>query len=286
MESLKRFILVAIIVAAVLPITNAAAHQGANPGESLFAQSSRALLDREFSDPRLSYVLMDLQTGQQIAARWSDPETPVPVGSVVKPFAALAYARHHERFPQFVCRGSADRCWLPKGHGAMNLSSAIGHSCNAYFRKLARQLPREDIDETIAEFGAGELRNDAPTSSYLGMGDDWQMSPTQITQAFRKLLLSEDRGAAEVRKGMLMAATGGTANAIDKAVRGGALAKTGTAPCTHRPRGSADGFVVAMFPAEAPRTLLLLRVHDTTGARSAEVAARMISRLGEQDASR
>jgi hypothetical protein len=59
-----------------------------------------------------------------------------------------------------------------------------------------------------------------------------------------------------------------------------ALAKTGTAVCSHRPRGAADGFTVVLYPAAQPRLLLLVRVHGITGAQSAAVAGAMLRCLG------
>jgi cell division protein FtsI/penicillin-binding protein 2 len=273
---------VAVLIALLLPMATAGRTANSQGQQSLFAQSSRALLERDFSDARISYLLVDAATGERIAAHWEDAEKPVPVGSLVKPFAALAYAQHHESFPQFVCHGSADRCWLPRGHGEMNLSSAIAHSCNAYFRKLSRQLPREDVDETIGRYGAGELRASAPLSSYYGLEDAWKMSADQAVSAFRKIAISEDRGALEVRRGMLLSAKEGTAAVISHSVHGGALAKTGTAPCSHRAKAPGDGFVLVMFPADSPRNILLVRVHGSTGAKSAQVAAKMLALIEDQ----
>jgi cell division protein FtsI/penicillin-binding protein 2 len=284
MESLKFTLAAALFVVMAASFSTGAPRQASARGESdsLFAQSTRSLLDREFTDANLSYWLVDLQTGEKIASRWDHPERATAVGSVVKPFAVLAYARHHDEFPTFVCRGSADRCWLPRGHGAMTVTSAIAQSCNAYFRKLSRQLPREDVDDAISRYGAGELAKDTQTGTYYGLGTDWRMSPEQMSAAFKALTVSEDRGAAEVRRGMMLSAREGTAQAIGKVVRGGALAKTGTAPCSHSAKAAADGFVVVMFPAESPRNLLVVRVHGTTGAKSAEVAAKMLRRIEEQ----
>jgi hypothetical protein len=61
--------------------------------------------------------------------------------------------------------------------------------------------------------------------------------------------------------------------------RNAALAKTGTAACSHTPRGAADGFTVILYPAAQPRLLLLVRVHGVTGAASAKVAGAMLRSL-------
>ena len=282
MESLSRKLVIAVLLALLLPMTTAGHAANLQGQQTLFAQSSRALLQRDFSDPNISYLLVDAATGERIANHWDDAEKPVPVGSLVKPFAALAYAQHHESFPHFVCRGTADRCWLPRGHGELSLSSAIAQSCNAYFRRLSRQLPREDIDEIISRYGAGELQATAPLNSYYGMEDAWKMSANQVVVAFRRVATSQDRGAAEVRQGMLLSAKEGTARVVSRSVHGGALAKTGTAPCSHKVKAQGDGFVVVMFPADSPRNILLVRIHGSTGAKSAEVASKMLALIGDQ----
>jgi hypothetical protein len=55
-----------------------------------------------------------------------------------------------------------------------------------------------------------------------------------------------------------------------------ALVKTGTAPCTHTPWAPADGFVIALVPAERPEILLMVRIHGVAGAKAAETAGRML----------
>ena len=85
---------------------------------------------------------------------------------------------------------------------------------------------------------------------------------------------------------MLDSAARGTARAVDAALgpaalgSGAALAKTGTAACSHQPQGAADGFTLVLYPAAQPRLLLLVRVHGVTGAESANMAGAMLRSLG------
>lgn len=80
---------------------------------------------------------------------------------------------------------------------------------------------------------------------------------------------------------MLDSAKRGTARSVDAALgRNAALAKTGTAACSHTPHGAADGFTVVLYPAARPRLLLLVRVHGVTGAESTRVAGAMLRALG------
>ena len=106
---------------------------------SLPEQSAAIALDRAFPDPNVSYLLTDCATNREICSRWTHSVAPVPVGSLVKPFTALAYGETHGfRYPSFTCSGA--RCWFPQGHGRMEISTAIAHSCNAYFLELARDV--------------------------------------------------------------------------------------------------------------------------------------------------
>jgi cell division protein FtsI/penicillin-binding protein 2 len=62
---------------------------------------------------------------------------PVPVGSLVNPFIALAYAQQHNfPHPTYFCDGTGDGCWLPRGHGQVDISAAI----ESAFRRLVRRV--------------------------------------------------------------------------------------------------------------------------------------------------
>ena len=79
---------------------------------SLDEQTLAATLERELNREGVSFLLFDAHDGRRIAARWPDAEKPIPVGSLVKPFTALAYgASHSYRYPAHDCRTG---CWLRK----------------------------------------------------------------------------------------------------------------------------------------------------------------------------
>lgn len=71
-----------------------------------------------------------------------------------------------------------------------------------------------------------------------------------------------------VLAGMRRAASRGTAKLIGR----DALAKTGTAECGHRPKSAGDGFAVVLYPAVAPRTAVLVRLHRALVRRAAREA--------------
>ena len=49
----------------------------------------------DLSPGKPAYVLVDAATERVLDARWDDLERPLPVGSLIKPFTALAYADTH-----------------------------------------------------------------------------------------------------------------------------------------------------------------------------------------------
>jgi cell division protein FtsI/penicillin-binding protein 2 len=75
-----------------------------------------------------------------------------------------------------------------------------------------------------------------------------------------------------------LSAQKGTAKAAGAELRHlPALAKTGTAPCTHPRKAPGDGFALVMAPADHPRTVLLVRLHGRPGSMAAGIAGRMIA---------
>jgi cell division protein FtsI/penicillin-binding protein 2 len=249
--------------------------------ETQFSLGSEAVLERVFTSPDLSYLLLDA-SGEVLAERWPS-ETPVSPGSLVKPFLAVAYGEQHGgRFPVVRCLGTRSRCWRPAGHGTLGLEEAIAQSCNTYFLDLAAGLDRRRASQTFARYGISGPAAEAATESLVGLGNAWKESPLALARAY--LQLEKEQGSAvqgRIANGMLGSAAHGTARAVDAALgKDAALAKTGTAACSHTPRGSADGFTVVLYPAAQPRLLLLIRVHGTTGAECAKIAGAMLRSLG------
>ncbi|HYP15367.1 MAG TPA: penicillin-binding transpeptidase domain-containing protein [Bryobacteraceae bacterium] len=229
----------------------------------LFEQSVTHILRERF--PHVSFVLLDIKSGAQLATNWKNLELPVPPGSLVKPFLAAAAPATHA----YACESS--KCWSPTGHGTrVNLVSAIAHSCNAYFRELAAESDLERLDVLLRAHGLPAPRANASTEELIGLGRGWQASPRALALAYARLLRSP--AAQRVREGMRMSAHQGTGKLIGI----DALVKTATAPCAHPSGGAGDGYTVAAFPANEPRYLLLVQRHGTTGSQTAQVAGQML----------
>jgi len=251
---------------------------------SLFGQSSTQILDREFPGHDISYLLLDARTGQLLASRWEKSETPIPLGSLTKPFAALAYGRQHDfRFPAYTCRGSQTGCWRPQGHGAIDLTSAIANSCNSYFRMLTADLTAADMWSTADGFNIESPSREVTGAELAGLGPRWRISPLRMARAYVELAHQRRvSGVEEILDGMAQSARYGTGAEVDRALRiPDALAKTGTAMCTHSPRAPGDGFTIALVPTDDPKILLMVRVHGVPGAEAARTAGQMLHRIGE-----
>jgi cell division protein FtsI/penicillin-binding protein 2 len=252
--------------------------------KSLFAQSAVQVLEHEFKDSRVSYLLFDARTETLLSSRWENAARPIPLGSLVKPFTALAYAEANEfQYPAHVCKGEASGCWQLHPHGELDIVSAIAVSCNSYFRALAEKLSAEKLLPTTTRFGleAPDLGMTGPT--LMGLGDRWQISPLHMAHAYLELYRRRDQpGVRELLAGMARSAQQGTGAGVGRALKHtDALVKTGTAPCTHSHPAPADGFVVAMVPADRPEILLMIRVHGVAGAKASVTAGRMLSRMEE-----
>lgn len=247
---------------------------------SLYDQSIARLLALRYDSSDLSYILIDANTQRLIASRWDRIAEPVPVGSLVKPFLALAYGQKYNfRYPTFFCRGAADGCWLSRGHGKMDISTAIAHSCNAYFLNLASSLDAEDMDLLARHYGFSTGSAPLGPAEMIGLGEAWRIEPEKLLHAYLLLAATpQPAGAGDLLRGMALCAKLGTAEAVGRNLHGrAALAKTGTAACVHDPRAPGDGYVLMLYPVDQPRWALLVRVHGVPGARAAQVGGRLLN---------
>jgi cell division protein FtsI/penicillin-binding protein 2 len=226
-----------------------------------------------------AYLVIDVASGRVIESAWRDPDQPVAVGSLIKPFTALAYAGSHGLvYPIVTCRGTVDGCWLPAGHGTIGLSAAVAGSCNAYFRALSQRTSADAMVATLGGFGMSAHAAVITPAAMVGLGDGLKLAPSALARGYIELAVrAVQPGVAPVIQGMKASARTGTGRAVGAAIgEAGALVKTGTAPCSHSPRGSADGYTVVIYPADRPRLLLLVQLHGRTGAETADVAGRLL----------
>tara|TARA_B100002052_G_scaffold60818_1_gene53862 strand:+ start:721 stop:2652 length:1932 start_codon:yes stop_codon:yes gene_type:complete len=87
-----------------------------------------------------------------------------PPGSTIKTIVALSALENDVWNPKkyISCTGLTElygekfHCWKKKGHGPMNMRSAIQRSCDVYFYEVARILGVDRLSETAKKFGLGK----------------------------------------------------------------------------------------------------------------------------------
>lgn len=277
-----RHILFLCVLAAPAHCLQAQSSNG--PPASLFSQSAAQILQRDYTKSETSYLLLDVKTGAVLASHWENSEKAIPMGSVVKPFTALAYAQAHDfRYPIYECRGKSSGCWQLRPHGKLDLTAAVSVSCNAYFRRMAQGVTLEQLRQVALAFGLEFPDADSTSSTFVGLGDQWRISPVHMAQAYLELDRRKNQpGVSAILEGMRQSAERGTGAAVDRQLKHArALVKTGTAPCTHSPWAAADGFVLALVPEDQPEILLFVRIHGVAGAKAAETAGQMLRQMEE-----
>jgi len=123
-----------------------------------------------------------------------------PPGSTIKPIVALSALENDVISPKFAvdCKGSIElygqkyHCWKEKGHGYMNLRSAIKQSCDVYFYEVSRRLGIDRLSVTSKEFGLGSKVLDSFSEEKKGVvpntkwklkhiGKGWVLGETLIS---------------------------------------------------------------------------------------------------------
>ena len=122
-------------------------------------------------------------------------------GSTYKPMVALSALENgiiDENF-KVNCKGKIEmygqtyHCWKKKGHGIVDLKSAMKQSCDTYFYEIARRLGVDRLKETSIKFGLGEKvlnktfgiekRGLIPDTNWKknNLGKGWVIGETLIT---------------------------------------------------------------------------------------------------------
>ena len=139
----------------------------------------------------------DLFTGLMLEQDWQNilkhPDKPLinrfnqglyPPGSIVKMITAVTLLNNQEFDPEVeqICEGFyqfGDRifgCWLDRGHGGMNLTSAMLNSCDVYFYKSTHYFDLDILSNSFRKFGfgqpsqidiSGESSGLVPTASFM-----------------------------------------------------------------------------------------------------------------------
>ena len=87
-----------------------------------------------------------------------------PPGSTIKTIVALSALENDiaSTKQKIHCKGVIDfygekfHCWKKKGHGYMDMRTAIARSCDVYFYEVARKLGVDRLHATATKFGLGK----------------------------------------------------------------------------------------------------------------------------------
>ena len=123
-----------------------------------------------------------------------------PPGSTIKPIVALSALENDVVSTKKIvqCKGVIEmygqtyHCWKEKGHGFMNMRSAIKQSCDVYFYEIARRLGVDRLSVTAKQFGLGKkvlnLFNEEKTGTVpntqwklKNIGTGWVLGETLIS---------------------------------------------------------------------------------------------------------
>ena len=202
------------------------------------------------------------------------PDQPVPVGSLLKPFLAKAWASTHAgaATPRYLC-GPADTCWFREGHGELGLAGALTVSCNTYFVRLAEATPGPALAATLEAEGFPAIRSVRQAMGLDGPRGLLRVAPSVLLRAYVRLVREPWPGAEPVRRevlaGLREAALTGTAAGL---AHRGFWAKTGTVP---GPEGGSIGLALAVDDAG----WAILAQASGSGAGAAESLAAPIDRF-------
>jgi len=210
-----------------------------------------------------------------MAQRWEHPEREVPVGSLIKPFLAVAYGRTHASFSEVSLRRKNRMLASPADMGRSESARRLRCPAILIFTSL---WPTPNLGLPRRPWKASGLTAGPSEIDMVRQGG--VASPLVLAKAYLELanhFARRSGGSRFARDGVVCA---GRVQPKPRALScriSRALAKTGTALCTHPRKASGDGFALVMSPADHPRIVLLCDCMADLESMAAGVAGRMIA---------
>jgi|GEM_PF-3117427 len=232
-------------------------------------------------------------SGHKVLSR-SGADLLAPVGSLLKPFAALYLLENgvnaaQEIFcPPLRKRSTTLRCWTPDGHGAMTIGDALVQSCNYYFLSQFRGRNLSTYETWLRQ------RYDWPENLHIvkpvnvyGFDLEFGIEAETLVRMYTRLMheaAGGNRHAATVTEALKNICRGTLNDFCRELLKQPhfrlVLGKTGTVR-----EGNRNFGVVFLLIDHVPRGKRLLLINyekDKTGSQSATQALNILSDYGHQ----
>ncbi len=315
MDCVLRRIRIVLLLILVVPLLSGVSP--ANPSiveDPLLGEACRRLMGPD----RGTIIVVDMKARRSLAIL--NPQiafhTAYPPGSIFKLVTASALLESGRRDPDnsyhcgnhFSLLGREWTCSVPGGHGNVNMTGALAHSCSIYFYRLAPSMMRGEIEAMARRLGLGRSlplpdgtgttlagNVDAPYDprrfiDYC-VGDDPNLTVTPWHVANLVSMLIFDRSISgsfdppglpgSVRQiignAMETACIEGTCQRIgEMGIRAGG--KTGT-PGSLLISGKTHGWFAGYYPPEDPRFVVVVFYEDGNGQDAVATGGKVLKLL-------
>lgn len=217
-----------------------------------------------------------------------------PVGSLLKPFAALYLLENgvnaaQEIFcPPLRKRSATLRCWTPDGHGAMTIGKALVQSCNYYFLSQFRGRNLSAYEVWLRQrYDWPENLHIAKPANVYGYDLEFGIEAEALLRMYTRLLTDAAAGgknAVAVTEALKEICQGTLSDFCRELLKQPqyrlVLGKTGTVQ-----QGSRNFGVVLLLVDHVPQRKRLLLINyekGKTGSQSAAQALKILSDYGHQ----
>ena len=278
---------------------------------ALNAATNRDVIGEKLANQNSAAVIVSAQTGKVLGSGHQEMlQKQYPPGSLIKIFTVIAFYREHgEKFPVLACprtlASDPNGCWDRNGHGQVGIVQAIGHSCNVYFRQLAKQTSPEQFQKSLQMFdlAGGDPLTD-PEKVMVGSSLEWTVSPMLLLRAYCSLFnggyLYATDAAPEARqhlpekhivleeplkriitRGMQLSSEHGTSLEAKRVSGQNILGKTGTSLLWNDGKVNwreTQGWWIGLYPIENPKVAVLTFVpHGRGSTHAAPLGGRVLT---------